>query len=135
MHKEENNWINKINKVLPPDIAILRIHAVHSEANCRFDAISRTYEYHISNKKDPFGVKQVANIPGKFNIELMNKAASLLKKYEDFSSFSKSKTNTFTNNCIISHAIWEQNGEKLVFTISANRFLRNRVRAIVGNLL
>ncbi len=135
LHLHQGKWIHKLNSVLPSDIAIYKIHVVHAEANSRFDAIARTYEYLISRKKDPFLIDSVHFSHIAYNIDAMNNAAKLLFNYSDFSCFSKSNTQTFTNNCKINEAFWKEENGLLMFTVSADRFLRNMVRAIVGTLL
>lgn len=124
----------KVNSILPQDIAIQSIFDVPTDFHARFTATARSYEYHLHQTKNPF--KQHSYY---FNRELsvdkMNQAAQLLLNYTDFSAFSKSNTQTFTNDCIIYNAVWEITDDGLVFHISANRFLRNMVRAIVGTLL
>lgn len=131
----KDKWIYKFNKALPVDIAIQNLYAVKADASTRFDAQSRSYKYFIAQKKDPFRVNQVTMAKGTYDILLMNEAATALFEHEDFSSFSKSNTQTFTNNCKIYSAEWVEKDDLLVFTISADRFLRNMVRAIVGTLL
>jgi len=126
----------KLNRFLPFDIAINSFIAVKENAHARFDAISRTYQYFVSKTKTPFNKDFSYYVYGKLDIEKMNKAAETLFEYDDFSSFSKSGTQVKTNICKIYHAKWEINDEGLlVFTIKADRFLRNMVRAIVGTLL
>ena len=122
--------------MLPYDIAINSIREVKPEAHARFDATSRTYEYRISRVKNPFldGLCYYNNKP--LDILAMNKAADLLIGQEqDFESFSKVKTEVNNFRCTITKAIWDQKENNLVFHISANRFLRGMVRAIVGTLL
>ncbi len=126
----------KLNGILPNDIAISKIVEVTPDAHARFDAISRTYKYYVTTKKDPFRENFAYRIPFSLDFELMNKAAETLFDYEDFTSFSKLHTDVKTNNCKIIYAQWTQESDSLwVFTIQANRFLRNMVRAIVGTLL
>ncbi|MCC8143379.1 MAG: tRNA pseudouridine(38-40) synthase TruA [Tannerellaceae bacterium] len=125
----------KLNRVLPKDIAINRIVPVRPGAHARFDATSRMYKYYITTRKDPFNHEFVCKIPGQLNFEAMNQACKVLFEYTDFTSFSKLHTDVKTNNCRITQAIWEQQGHVWVFTIRADRFLRNMVRAIVGTLL
>ncbi len=126
----------KLNKVLPKDIAIKKIYLVSDEASARFHAESRTYEYFIHRFKNPFIHESSLYVFGKLNIDLMNLAAEHLLSVEDFTSFSKVNTQTFTNNCNVTFAQWiKLNDEEYVFKITANRFLRNMVRAIVGTLL
>jgi tRNA pseudouridine38-40 synthase len=127
--------VNSLNGILPPDIAIKRIIDVHPEAHARFDATQRSYQYHIHFGKDPFRVNRSWELRDKPDIALMNAAAKILMEYTDFSCFSKSNTQTFTNNCKIVIAEWVESEDGLVFHISADRFLRNMVRAIVGTLI
>ena len=132
---DSNRLINNLNSLLPYDIAVKNIERVTDEAHARFDALSRKYEYHIITHKNPFLKEQACRIHFPLNIDLMNEAAKILFEYEDFTSFSKLHTDVKTNNCTIMEAYWQKRGEELVFTIKANRFLRNMVRAIVGTLM
>lgn len=125
----------KMNRLLPRDIAIYRIVPVKEEAHARFDAISRTYKYYITTRKDPFNYERVCKIAGELDFAAMNAACQVLFEYIDFTSFSKLHTDVKTNNCRIYKAGWGQEGEVWVFTVQADRFLRNMVRAIVGTLL
>ncbi|RYZ97978.1 MAG: tRNA pseudouridine(38-40) synthase TruA [Sphingobacteriaceae bacterium] len=124
-----------LNALLPHDIAIKRIIPVQADAHARFDATLRSYAYHIHFNKDPFKHGYSWMLRDMPDIELMNKAASIIMEYTDFSCFSKSNTQVMTNNCKISRAGWVNTGDGIVFHISADRFLRNMVRAIVGTLL
>ncbi|MFZ4862324.1 tRNA pseudouridine(38-40) synthase TruA [Sphingobacterium sp. Mn56C] len=127
--------IHALNALLPYDIAVKNIYAVANDAHARFDATARSYAYHVHFKKDPFLVHKswfIRDIP---DIEKMNAAAKLLLGKKDFSCFSKSNTQVFTNICTVTEARWEQNADSIVFHISADRFLRNMVRATVGTLL
>lgn len=125
----------KLNNLLPFDIACNKVHNVHNEAHTRFDATSRTYEYWLTQHKNPFLINKAWFYPQQLDLDLMNKAAEELKNHTDFSCFSKSHTDTYTNDCDITYAKWEIRGDIIVFTVSANRFLRNMVRAIVGTLI
>jgi len=126
----------KLNGILPGDIVISKILEVIPDAHARFDAISRTYKYYVTTQKDPFWDAYTFRIPFSVDYELMNEAAQILLDYEDFTSFSKLHTDVKTNNCRVMYAKWEQiNDTSWMFTIQANRFLRNMVRAIVGTLL
>lgn len=127
--------VYRINALLPDDIALQRIFAVHDEAHARFDALERTYEYLIVQEKNPFSVDAAHYVRHPLDIEKMNQVARMLLEFNDFKSFSKSKTDVHTYLCTISHAEWTYRGHYLVFTITANRFLRNMVRALVGTLL
>ena len=125
----------KLNSILPTDISCTSIAKVNAEAHARFSPTYRTYQYHITTNKNPFTINKAYLLPKTLNIALMNEAASELKNYTDFSCFSKSNTDTPTNNCNITFAEWKQEADFIVFTITADRFLRNMVRAIVGTLL
>jgi len=130
------NYVYKLNKVLPFEIAIKRIYSVKDEASARFDAQARTYEYLIHRFKNPFVFNSSLYVFGEINFEAMNEAAAYLLNIEDFTSFSKVNTQAFTNNCKVTFAEWiKVNDDEYVFKITANRFLRNMVRAIVGTLL
>ena len=125
---------NKLNSMLPNDIAVSKIVEVKPDAHARFDAISRRYEYHVITAKNPFKTGFAARVSDKIDFNAMNNAAAVLKDYTDFTSFSKLHTDVKTNNCKISLAEWSQHDDEWIFTIQADRFLRNMVRAIVGTL-
>lgn len=125
----------ELNNYLPRDIAIRRIFSVNENAHARFDAISRTYSYHIATFKNPFDSQYLWHVHIKPDFELMNRAAAILLENTDFTSFSKLHTDVKTNNCRVTHAQWTDLDDKLTFTITADRFLRNMVRAIVGTLI
>lgn len=127
--------VGSINSLLPYDIAIKRIFKVEEQAHARFDATSRAYQYHIHFHKDPFKLDRSWLYKGSLDFEAMNEAAAVLMHYTDFSCFSKSHTQTFTNNCKITEAFFERKDNALIFHIRADRFLRNMVRAIVGTLI
>ncbi|MDO4230127.1 MAG: tRNA pseudouridine(38-40) synthase TruA [Capnocytophaga sp.] len=131
----DNQLVYKLNAFLPKDIAIHNIHRVTDEAHARFDAIKRTYQYHISTQKDAFLYESSMYLNLSLDIVKMEEAACKLFNYTDFQCFSKSNTDVKTYNCKIYEAFWQRNGSQLIFTISADRFLRNMVRAIVGTLL
>jgi tRNA pseudouridine38-40 synthase len=134
--KLSNNYVHKLNAILPNDIVIKSIKEVSDDTHARFDAVSRTYEYKILLGRDPFLLETTWQLHQKnLQIEKMNEAANLLFKYEDFESFSKVKTDVNTFNCTIMKAVWTLEDKHLIFHIKANRFLRNMVRAIVGTLL
>lgn len=126
----------KLNKILPLDISIYKIVPVAADAHARFDATSRTYHYFVNLEKSPFSRAYSTRLFGSLDFNKMNEAAQVLMEYIDFTSFSKVNTDTKTNNCTITKAIWEEiEPGQWRFTITANRFLRNMVRAIVGTLI
>lgn len=127
--------IGRLNALLPENIAVHNIFEVGGEAHARFDAIERTYEYWVVQQKNPFYFDFAHYIKQSLDVTSMNEAASLLMQHEDFECFSKSNTDVKTYRCQLLEAVWQEKNEKLVFTISADRFLRNMVRAIVGTLL
>lgn len=128
--------IYKLNKILPPDIAVSDIRRVKSDAHARFDAISRKYNYRVITAKSPFSRRYACRVMPGIDFNAMNRAAELLYEYTDFTSFSKLHTDVKTNNCKVTHAAWRRVGEnEWIFEIEADRFLRNMVRAIVGTLL
>lgn len=126
----------KLNRLLPPDVAVQVVRPVGPEMHARFSATRRTYHYYIHTRKDPFlrGYSWQVNVP--LDFALMNEAAQVLLEYSDFTSFSKTGTDVKTNICQLTEARWEQlKPGEWRFTVSANRFLRNMVRAIVGTLV
>ena len=130
-----NLLTDKLQNMLPYDIAIERFARVHNDAHARFDALSRTYRYYISDSKNPFNYEWVCRMSLKgMDFEKMNEACKILCEYSDFTSFSKLHTDVKTHICRINFAQWEQKDGMWIFTIQANRFLRNMVRAIVGTL-
>ena len=133
--KDTTTLVMRLNSILGKDIAIYDVLPVHDDAHARFDATARTYKYFVHTEKSPFLYPFSWKSTCKLDFDLMNEAAELLKGYTDFTSFSKLHTDVATNNCKITHARWEQEGGQWVFTITADRFLRNMVRAIVGTLV
>ena len=125
----------KLNTFLPKDLAVKRIIKVFESTHARYDALSRTYKYYITLKKDAFNYDTAYYLYGSLDMEIMNKAAAILFDYTDFSCFSKTGTQVKTNICKIYQANWHINGEMLIFNITADRFLRNMVRAIVGTMI
>lgn len=126
----------KLNRLLPPDVAVQAVRPIGPEMHARFSATRRTYHYYIHTRKDPFlrGYSWQVNVP--LDFALMNEAAQVLLEYSDFTSFSKTGTDVKTNICQLTEARWEQlKPGEWRFTVSANRFLRNMVRAIVGTLV
>jgi len=130
-----NKFMYKVNTLLPADIVVHRLLEVPEGSHTRFDAISRTYKYYINQKKDAFLTDVSYYNSRKLDVNAMNKACKCLFDYKDFTSFSKVNTETKTNNCVIQYAQWKNNGDSIVFEITADRFLRNMVRAIVGTML
>ena len=127
---------DKLNRLLPPDIAVSRVRPVRPGAHARFDATSRMYRYYVTTAKSPYLRQYRLRLFHTPDFARMNEAAATLSDYTDFTSFSKLHTDVKTNNCRIMHAAWTQVDEVTwVFTIRADRFLRNMVRAIVGTLL
>jgi tRNA pseudouridine38-40 synthase len=124
-----------LNGVLPSSIGISAIYEVKADAHARFDAVARSYEYKIVQEKNPFMVNRAYQFRMPLNIEAMNKAADYLLQVTDFASFCKVGSDAKTTFCKVTCAEWIINGKQLVFHITADRFLRNMVRAIVGTLL
>jgi tRNA pseudouridine38-40 synthase len=125
----------RLNSFLPKDIVVYRLIPLHDAAHARFDATSRTYEYHIHTYKDAFINEGSWYEYHPMDIDKMNEAAKVLFEFIDFKCFSKTHTDVKTFNCKITEAHWRQHGTHLVFTVTADRFLRNMVRAIVGTLV
>ena len=130
-----NELIYKLNSFLPKEIVINDLIMVKNDAHARFDAISRSYEYHITNKKNPFQINKIYFFKNSLDLKKMNLCSDILLDYNDFKCFSKSKSDVKTYNCNILYAKWEIINEVFVFKIKADRFLRNMVRAIVGTLI
>lgn len=131
------DWLTyKLNVTLPHDIAIKRIFKVADDAHARFDAIEREYTYIIEQQKNPFSRHTSWQLSTKLDVEAMNRAAAYLLQHDDFTSFAKLGGGNKTNICDVREAIWRVEGDgKLIFTIKADRFLRNMIRAIVGTLV
>ncbi len=125
----------KLNRILPADIAVHNIIPVIPDAHARFDAGSRTYQYKIACRKDPYQAQFSWLFERKLELGKMQDAAGLLLQHTDFASFARSNTNVKTNVCKVYKASWEKEGHMLIFEIQADRFLRNMVRAIVGTLV
>lgn len=132
---DQLDFLKKLNGILPKDIAVYDIRKVKNDAHARFDAVWRSYVYRISLRKDPFEQESAWLLYKNPDIQKMSEAAKLLLSQEDFQCFSKVKTEVNTFNCKINEVFWEQNGPQLLFHITANRFLRGMVRAIVGTLV
>ena len=132
---DEGQFIFKMNQLLPHDVSVRDVHPVNANAHARFDAVSRTYEYYITQQKDPFRLDRATYIKKLLSVDLMNQAAEVLMDFKNFKCFSKVNTQVHTYNCSIKKAFWEQKEHLLIFKIQADRFLRNMVRAIVGTLI
>jgi tRNA pseudouridine38-40 synthase len=130
-----DDLVYRMNSIVPSDISIIDIFPVKNDIHARFTALSRTYRYYICRAKDPFNNNYAWRIYGDMNVDDMNEAANTLFDYIDFTSFSKLHTDVKTNNCKIMHAMWTEENGFLIFTITADRFLRNMVRAITGTLV
>ncbi len=130
-----NNLEFKLNRYLPEDISVLDIRKVLPDANARYSAISRTYKYYISRNKDPFLNNSSWHLHGDIDIDEMNRACKIMLNHSDFTSFSKLHSSAKTNICKIYSADWKEVENQIVFTIKADRFLRNMVRAIVGTMV
>ncbi|MDR2084218.1 MAG: tRNA pseudouridine(38-40) synthase TruA [Bacteroidales bacterium] len=130
------DFLYKLNGILPEDIKIKKLLIPeNNETHARFSATERTYNYTIISEKDPFMFDFAYHFSAKLDLGIMNEACEVLKEYLDFSSFSKTGTDVMTNNCIIKDAHWQKQEHIIVFTITADRFLRNMVRAISGTML
>ncbi len=125
----------KLNNLLPTDIVVFDIVPVAANAHARFDATSRTYQYHVSRQRLPFRQGLYSRIYFDPDVATMNRAAQVLMEYDDFTSFAKTHTQVKTNICHLVEAHWDRVGDELVFTIRSNRFLRNMVRSVTGTLL
>lgn len=124
-----------LNAILPPDISVRHIQPVSDDAHCRFDATSRTYHYHVYNFKNPFLTDTAYFFPYPLDMARLNEAATLIKKYTDFTSFSKRNTQVKTFNCNIMQSNWKENDGVLIYEVQANRFLRGMVRALTATML
>ncbi len=132
---DSDKMVYKLNSFLPADVAVQKIWKVDNDSHARFSASSRTYKYYISIEKNPFQAETAYKYLKPLDVEKMNNAAKILFEYDDFTSFSRLHTDVKTNNCKIYLAEWKNENSQLVFTIKADRFLRNMVRAIVGTLI
>ncbi len=134
-HLDVEHIVYRLNRILPDDIAAIKLYLVSPEAHARFDAFARTYHYHITLRKDPFKRHHAYFLNRDVDVDSMNKASEILLKHEDFTTFSKVKGDTKHYRCNMYKAVWKKEGEELMFTIRANRFLRGMVRLIVGALV
>lgn len=135
LHDEKHQWIYKMNRCLPRDIAVYGLLPVTAEASARFSAFARTYFYNIHQVPDPFLNDTSWFLYGKLDLEKMNAAAERVKQTTDFESFAKVNNNHKHFICKVHEAGWKQEDNRIVFTIRANRFLRNMVRALVGTMV
>jgi tRNA pseudouridine38-40 synthase len=131
----DSRLVYKMNAILPDDIAVVRLIPVNAAAHCRFDAASREYKYFIYRHKDPFLRDRACYFPYKLNLQSMQQAADIIRSYQDFTSFSKRKTQAKSFICEIEESKWEWEGDCLVYYVKANRFLRGMVRALVATML
>lgn len=127
--------IYKLNAILPGDIVIKALIPVADDAHCRFDAASRVYKYYIYTRKDPFLEDRAYYYPYRLDMEKMKAAAAAIREYTDFTSFSKRNTQVKTFICHIMESEWEAAGDRVIYTVKANRFLRGMVRALVATML
>jgi tRNA pseudouridine38-40 synthase len=135
MKREGERLVFRLNGILPDSIAIFDIYSVTDDAHARFDAVRRTYEYHVVDHKDPFLCTQATRVRPGLDFAAMNDAAKMLIGKQDFASFCRTNTDVKTTICDLTQAEWKELGNgHAVFTIAADRFLRNMVRAIVGTL-
>lgn len=135
LHFTPQTFVHRLNNLLPPSIAIRTIRRVTDEAHARFDAMSRTYYYRITTRKDPFLYINHTRVAPGLDFEAMNKAAQLLLGRQDFASFCRAHTDVKTTICDVKEARWVMENEtEAYFVITADRFLRNMVRAVVGTL-
>jgi tRNA pseudouridine38-40 synthase len=131
----DKDFLFRINNKLPGDIVIHEFIPARPGAHARFDAVTRNYEYHIHRTKDVFMPEYAHYVYGSLDFVAMLAASDMLREFTDFTSFSKADTDTITNKCQVHFARWDITDDKMLFTIQADRFLRNMVRAIVGTLL
>ncbi|MBK8493632.1 MAG: tRNA pseudouridine(38-40) synthase TruA [Chitinophagaceae bacterium] len=124
-----------LNAILPGDIVVKRITLVEDNAHCRFDAISREYHYYIYDQKNPFLADRAYYVPYTIDADLLQQAAKEIMRHTDFTSFSKRNTQVKTFRCAISNSEWVQEGDCLVYKVTANRFLRGMVKGLVGTML
>lgn len=133
---QKSEWLcHKLNALLPKEIVVFSVFKVADDLHARFSALDRTYKYYINISKNPFTFPFSYRVHEPLKIEYMNLGCKIIQLTDDFTSFSKLHTQVNNNRCIVTQAEWNMEGEQLVFTITANRFLRNMVRSIVGTLL
>ena len=125
----------KMNAILPKDIVVKNLYAVPGDAHCRFDALARSYQYHIYRNKNPFLADRAYYFPYATDLEKLQEAAAVITLYTDFTSFSKRNTQVKTFICTIKESRWEAAGEQLIYHVKSNRFLRGMVRGLTGTML
>lgn len=128
-------FVYKINAILPPDIVLKGVYPVADDAHCRFAATGRAYEYTLYTQKDPFMRDRGYFYPYRMDVDALQAAAAIIKEHTDFSTFSKRNTQVRTFNCNIFTSYWSQSGSQMVYNVSANRFLRGMVRGLTGTML
>jgi tRNA pseudouridine38-40 synthase len=127
--------IYNLNAILPGDIAVRSVKPVQPEAHCRFDAVARAYEYIVYQQKDPFLEERAYYFPYSMQLEVLQAVAGVIGEYEDFTSFSKRNSQVKTFNCRIMASEWSREGDRWIYRVKANRFLRGMVRGLVGTML
>lgn len=130
-----STFLYNLNAILPSDIVLKKVQLIHSDAHCRFDAISRKYTYRIYRHKNPFYADRAWYYPFPLDVELLNLASRVIKDYTDFTSFSKRNTQVKTFQCSVTESSWECTGDMLLYHVRSNRFLRGMVRGLVGTML
>ncbi len=133
--KDLNEAVYNLNAILPPDICLKRIFLVNDNAHCRYDAIEREYKYYIYQEKDPFLKDSAYFFPYKLDIDVLQSGSDIIKHQRDFTSFSKRSTQVKNFMCKINTSLWSQENGMLIYTVSANRFLRGMVRGLVASML
>jgi tRNA pseudouridine38-40 synthase len=133
--KFDTQKIYNLNAILPADIVIKNIHEVSPEAHCRFDAVSRTYQYHIYKNKNPFLTHTAYFYPYPLNVDTLNEAAAIVKTRTDFTGFSKRNTQVKNFNCQLTESRWFYENDLLIYEVKGNRFLRGMVRALTATML
>lgn len=127
--------VYNLNSILPPDIVINKIYKVSEGAHCRFDALSREYNYYIYQNKDPFQADRAYYYPYNLNIDILQQVAKIILRYNDFSAFSKKNSQVTNFKCDILQSSWSINRNLIIYSVSANRFLRGMVKGLVGTML
>lgn len=128
-------FVYKMNGILPEDIAVARLIPVADDAHCRFDAVSRYYKYYLYAKKDPFLKDRAFYFPYRLDVDALRAAAALFPGYEDYTAFSKRKSQVKTFHCKLVRSEWVREGDCLVYHVEGNRFLRGMVRALTATML